>query len=331
MIGGAGNYSGSVGSYSTVGSVFIGGSLKGPTLSTGMVSVSGEIVALGAIQSVTILGDLRGGTITGDAHLSDSGYIAATVIGHVTIGGSVIAGTDNSASGSLVNTGAIRAIDTLGSVKIGENLLGTTGTRGVVTEAAISVRGHFQQPLHPAKRPDFAIARLTIGGNVEHASIEAGVPNVVIASFGFSSPANADAQFGPVSVGGEWLASNLVAGAAATDGFYGDTNDAKLSGAGVRDQADHFSKSPRSPLPGRSSAPPRRGITSGLSRSSSEQSGSAHPVSADRAASFTHCGRGDRNDSVAVEVRITWVVQRPLARLPRSACISPRSPVFHPR
>ena len=242
VIGGAGNYSGSVGSYSTVGSVFIGGSLKGPTLSTGMVSVSGEIVALGAIQSVTILGDLRGGTITGDAHLSDSGYIAATVIGHVTIGGSVIAGTDNSASGSLVNTGAIRAIDTLGSVKIGENMLGTTGTGGVVTQAAISAGGIFNSHSTLPKGPDLAIARLTIGGNVEHASIEAGVPNVVIASFGFSSPANADAQIGPVSVGGEWLASNPAAGAAATDGFYGDTNDAKLSGSGVRDQADHFSK-----------------------------------------------------------------------------------------
>ena len=34
----------------------------------------------------------------------------------------------------------------------------------------------------------------------------------------------------------------MSAGVAATDTFYGDANDVKLSGAGVRDQANHFSK-----------------------------------------------------------------------------------------
>lgn len=240
--GGLGSYSGSIGSYGNVGTVNIGGSLVGPTLTTGTVAVSGEVVALGTIKSVTIGGDVRGGTISGDAHLSDSGFIGAGAIGQVIVKGSVIAGTDNSTTGALVNTGAIRALTSLGPVSIAQNLLGTTGTGGKVTLAGISAAGIYNSAQTLPAGPDLAIAKLTVGGRVDHALIEAGVPRVVFAAFGLSSGTNADAQIGAITVGGSWIASSVAAGTAATDTLYGDANDAKLIGAGVRDQANHFSK-----------------------------------------------------------------------------------------
>lgn len=240
--GGLGSYSGSVGSYANVGSVSIGGSLMGPTLDTGTVSVSGEVVALGTIKSVFIGGDVRGGTITGDAHLSDSGFIGAGAIGQVTVKGSIIAGTDNSATGTLVNNGAIRALTTIGSVTISQNLIGTTGTGGKITLAGLSAAGLYNSKQTLPAGPDIALGKVTVGGSVDHALIEAGVPRVVFASFGQSSASNADAQIGAITVGGSWIASSAAAGVSATDGFYGDANDIKPSGAAVRDQANHFSK-----------------------------------------------------------------------------------------
>jgi hypothetical protein len=55
---------------------------------------------------------------------------------------------------------------------------------------------------------DIAIASLTVKGDVEQARILAGFNSSL-------APANADASIGKVSIGGNWRASSLVAGAQA--------------------------------------------------------------------------------------------------------------------
>src|SRR5262249_20258637 len=58
-----------------------------------------------------------------------------------------------------------------------------------------------------------------------------------------TTPLNADAQIGPVTVVGDWVASNLVAGVVEgdADGF-GDADDARISGPGTTDNPNILSK-----------------------------------------------------------------------------------------
>jgi hypothetical protein len=156
-------------------------------------------------------GDLIGGSITGSASLADSGAIRASDrIASVSIGGSLIAGTDAS-SGTLARSGAILAGDDLGPVKIGGSILGNSTNPALI----VARGGQFE----PTNGFDVAIASLSVRGDVRFARILAG--------FDFDlNPANADASIGAVSVGRDWVASNLVAGAqdAGAGGFgIGDT------------------------------------------------------------------------------------------------------------
>ncbi|WP_020474975.1 hypothetical protein [Zavarzinella formosa] len=82
---------------------------------------------------------------------------------------------------------------------------------------------------------DLAIGRLTIKGRVEFAQILAGVDVSGTAT-------NADAQIGPVSILGDWIATVIAAGAVSTNAFFGDGDDVKISGAGVKDVATVSSK-----------------------------------------------------------------------------------------
>src|SRR5205814_1477886 len=69
-----------------------------------------------------------------------------------------------------------------------------------------------------------AIGSVTIGGRVEFANILAGYDLDLV-------PTNGDAQIGPVKVGGDWIASNLVAGVqntASTNTSFGNGNDAAI-------------------------------------------------------------------------------------------------------
>jgi hypothetical protein len=51
-------------------------------------------------------------------------------------------------------------------------------------------------------------------------------------------PINADAQIGCVTVGGDWIASSIAAGSVpGLDGVFGTADDAKMTGAGVKDDA----------------------------------------------------------------------------------------------
>jgi hypothetical protein len=66
-------------------------------------------------------------------------------------------------------------------------------------------------------------------------------PPFALAGYGAGdTPLNADAQIGKVSIGGDWIISNLVAGVMNVASFnqsFGDANDAKISGPGTTDTA----------------------------------------------------------------------------------------------
>jgi hypothetical protein len=141
---------------------------------------------------VRIGGDVIGASIEGTADLNDSGVILSNGrIASVTIIGSLIAGTNNS-TGIVVRNGAIVASDDIGPVTIGGNIVGN-----ITNPALIIARG---------QGFDTAIASLSVGGDVRFARILAGFSSTF-------TPSNADASIGAVTVGRDWVASSLVAGA----------------------------------------------------------------------------------------------------------------------
>jgi hypothetical protein len=221
MIGGSAYQAGSIIMVTSLASVTIGGSLVG-----GTSGESGLISAAGAMGPVKIVGDLVGGSANDTESVRDSGTLSARRIASVTIGGSMVAGTDET-SGAFYDNGAIRAEDDLGPILIRGSLLGNP-TNPVI----ISARGSAT----PAGTSDLAIASLTVLGRVEYARIIAGVDSI-------GSPANADAQIGAVTVGGDWIKSSIAAGAnAGGNGYYGDGDDVKMIGVNIKDQAQVFSK-----------------------------------------------------------------------------------------
>jgi hypothetical protein len=220
--------------------VNIGGSLiGGPSESSGII----DTVA-GNIGSVKIARDLVGGSIGGTTASVDSSGLIKSVgsIGSITIGGSIISGTDTStaANATLTNNASIRAALNIGSITVGGSLIGNPdgGSGNAASPVIISAAG----PAVPVGSKDLAFGTITIGGRVEDAEILAGY-NATLTGV------NADAQIGPVKVGGDWIASDLVAGATnpdvpATGAFpnFGDGSDVKLSGAGVTDNPSIISK-----------------------------------------------------------------------------------------
>jgi hypothetical protein len=216
----------------------IGGSLIGGTSTfSGVI----EGVSIGAIK---IAGDITGGSISGTtAALNASGWITSkSSIGSVTVGGSIISGTDTStaANATLTNNASITAALNIGSITVGGSLIGNPdgGSGNAASPVIISAAG----PAVPVGSTDLAFGKITIGGRVEDAEILAGYSATL-------TGVNADAQIGPVRVGGDWIASDLVAGATnpdvpATGAFpnFGDGSDVKLSGAGVTDNPGIISK-----------------------------------------------------------------------------------------
>jgi hypothetical protein len=115
-------------------------------------------------------------------------------------------------------TGDIISGGIIGQVKIGGSIVGNS-----TTDAVISALGQAT----PKAPSDIAIAGLAVGGRVEDADILAGYDSVSLA------PTNADAQIGNVSVAGDWIASNLLAGAEPSGGQFakitGGTDNAAIT------------------------------------------------------------------------------------------------------
>jgi hypothetical protein len=209
LLGGTGDQSGSIAA-GLVAKLTVGGSLSG-----GLGTASGTIFIDGATGPIRVRGDVRGGAGSGSG-----GVFATDNLAAVSVGGSLIAGA-NDLAGALVSQGI------LGKVTIGGSLVGTSSHRALIAAGD-------QRATPPTGTTDVAIAGVTVGGRVAFADIIAGwLP----AGGPFSGgPVSADAQIGNVTVDGDWVASNLAAGAGAgADGMYGTADDAKLGG-GARDQ-----------------------------------------------------------------------------------------------
>jgi hypothetical protein len=174
---------------------------------------------------------LRGGDISGtQATIERSGYIQANRIASVAIGGSIIAGEDTSTPGNLERNASIRASQDIGAISVRGNLVGNFGG-GLIddqTDVVISARG--QSALSPTAAGDIAIKSIAIGGRVEVTKILAGYDDSL-------TPANGNASIGPVTVGRDWVTSDLVAGVQddadlPIDDYFGDGDDQVIAGAG---------------------------------------------------------------------------------------------------
>lgn len=205
--GSTGDNSGFIEPLGGVGSIRIGGSVLG-----GDGYGSGVIQSKSAMGTIRIAGDLVGGssTYTGiiwNYTLGDS----VKPMGSVQVGGSIRSGTGT-------NSGVVYADHGLGSLTVGGGLIGT---------AAQPVRIWAYQLASPPPTANLVIRSINIKGRVEFADIRAGHAD------GYSL--NADAQIGTVTVGGDWIASSLTAGAlTGNDGLYGTADDT-VAGAGTND------------------------------------------------------------------------------------------------
>jgi hypothetical protein len=177
VTGGGGDFSGYIYANGNMGTATIGRDLQG-----GEGQYSGNLVSRANLGAVKIGGSVMAGFRTG------SGSIFAGNAGAITIGGSLIGDQDES-GGDIISSGII------GQVKIGGDLV----------RSFISAVGQAT----PKAPNDLAIAGVTVGGRVEDTQILAGYS---LNGTNFD-PSSADAQIGPVSVTGDWIASDLLAGA----------------------------------------------------------------------------------------------------------------------
>ena len=212
--GSTGGASGTVQTGGKLASISIGGSLIG-----GSNTETGEIQTLGDIGAITIGHDFVGGSVSGSQALRAAGYIeSGGRIASVTIGGSIISGLDTS-SGALTENASIRAQDDIGLLFVKGSIVGNS--YGDPSPVIISARGQ-----HPPGAPtDLAIGRIAVIGRVEFASFDAGYDLTI-------TGVNGDAQIGAVTVGGDWIASNLLAGVkntASGDVKFGDANDSSIN------------------------------------------------------------------------------------------------------
>jgi hypothetical protein len=254
----------------SIGPIQIGGDLSSNTSPTGaLLDDSGSIFAqIGAIDdadranitSITIGGSLRGGSSTQGGQIYADGTLGVVKIGRdvlgangassgkiqgfsgilsVSIGGNLIGGAGNNSGfvssiggpigpvkigGSMTGSsgdfsGAVHTFHKLGNVTVGGDLLsdariGSNESVGAVKIGGSVVGSRISGEL--AAGSQLAIKSVTIGGRVEKSEIVSG---------------SADAQFGPIKVGGDWIASNVRTGInAGADNFLGTADDTAFVG-----------------------------------------------------------------------------------------------------
>jgi hypothetical protein len=176
-----------------VGAIVIGGDLVGGKFnssgaldytSSTSVRIEGSILGgtadfagsvRGKAGSIVVGHDIRGGDITTETALYNGSIVGASV-SSITIGGSLIAGHDNG-SGSLSYSGGI-VVDALGSLVIKGSVVGNP-THAASIAGATSIKS-----IHVAGRVEFGLVNLYLRG----------------------------AQLGTLTVGGDWIASDVSVG-----------------------------------------------------------------------------------------------------------------------
>jgi len=200
LVGGSAFKTGVIQAKTSIGSVTIGGSVIG-----GSFTETGGIESDGSIGKVKIGVDLRGRDFSSASNFKHTAFVLAeTSIGSVVIGGSVLA-ANQSGGGALKFSGAIQAGKDLGTVSIGGGVLGNESTPVVISGFGQAVK----------RGSDLAIKGISISGTVERALIQGGYSTDGVAG-------NGDAQIGAIKIGGDLIATSIVAGVVSTDAFFGN-------------------------------------------------------------------------------------------------------------
>jgi hypothetical protein len=248
--GGVGSFSGSVRITGSSELIKIGGSLRaGTNADTGALSVTGRVAKLvigGGIEGggggsfsgaqvsalsfekVSIAGDLVGGSAgAGEIRAKTGGFDA------IAIGGSLISGKIAAArglgvvkiGGSILGSTSMNQDSVIGlnakSIAIGGDLIARGGggnsllsireSAGIVKIGG-DIRGTADDPAHlvfalTAGFTNAGFTSLAVKGGVTHGLITGGIRTTMVVE-------NADPALGPVSVGGDWVASSIAAGVA---------------------------------------------------------------------------------------------------------------------
>ena len=230
LLAGSGNNSARIVTDGDMGAVTIGGDVQGKAIFSGSIECRGKLAAVtiggslgggsgrnsGWIFSQNDMGvvkighDFVGGSVNaGDPVLDRSGFIESTAgrIASVTIGGDVRAGTDNSTNVTgLLRNAAISAGNNIGSIVIEGSVAGSVGRN--ITRVTFTARGQAS----PTATADVAVGKLTIAERAERMSVLAGYASNIL-------PLNGNAQIGPISIGGDLVASHLIAGVRVVSGF----------------------------------------------------------------------------------------------------------------
>jgi hypothetical protein len=241
LIGGAGSESGRINSSEKIANLLIGGDVDGTSTGGedagsivankigralvggdvigGGKADSGQVFARGRISSVTV-----NGSVVGGARENSGGLYGMGSIGMVTINGSLVDG-DGDQAGWIFSRGSIGAVNITGQI-LGGSLVSEFGNLGSVSVGAI-VGFPGQRVLISAGGltgdPLAGIGRLSVLGSIHHADILAGYRGESFATLHLS---NINVRVGRVDVGGNWIASNLVAGIArGADGHFGTADD----------------------------------------------------------------------------------------------------------
>jgi len=208
----------------TIGSVYIGGSLIGgsaqatgavyASTTLGSVTVKQSVVGGSAITSggidgesigsVAIGGDLRGTTFSSANSVDHTAFIRAQKdLKSVTIVGSIISGSE-SGGGTLTFSGAVQAGLTLGTVKVLGNIEGTATDKVVISGQGFPT-GATGDTIPTTHTQDPAITSVSIGGTATYMQVEAGYDLTGMATDG-------DSQIGSVTIAGDLIASDIIAG-----------------------------------------------------------------------------------------------------------------------
>lgn len=205
------------------------GAIDARGINLGAVNIAGDLgrIDVAAAKSLTVqsLGTLglatqteggstashftgKLGSLTVKESIRDASVLGSTSIGPVKVLGSIL--------GGRISAGA-----DLGAVSVRRDVIGTTVVPVVVSA--------FGKAVAPARGVDVAIKSLKVGGEAVSLRVLAGYDASL-------AGANADAAIGAITVGGDWRASTVLVGVSAgTNGLDGTSDDAKLTGAGVRD------------------------------------------------------------------------------------------------
>jgi len=198
VLGGAGPNSGQLSVAGNAGVVSIGGDVTGSAVSgSGAILAGVDPASLpsGNITFLKIGGTLQGadipastGTVTG------SGYVEAGHIGAALIG-SIQSGTVGSGD-AVTDDGAILSANDIATLVVTGSVAGNTSNPVEISALGQSSPG----------KTDLAFGNIVVGHDVAYTNFLAGYDQTL-------SPVNGAASINQVVIGGDWSASNLIAGA----------------------------------------------------------------------------------------------------------------------